>query len=178
MTAANSLVAQTVARGPDTPIPPSFDDGTSLFLFNLFLMTGAFFLGVMMAGKQAQRIWAQRHIDHPKDPVTLYRAIGFLAATALAIRCGSEALYLWSWNPADPVTVARAAMAKRWLDPIAIGCGMTWMLIMILGEPGIEHQLRKAPLPVDMWSRWPSLARALGVMIISFVAALAAVVLR
>ena len=29
------------------------------------------------------------------------------------------------------------------------------MALHILAEPMIEFQLRKAPLPVDMWSRWP-----------------------
>ena len=87
-------------------------------------------------------------------------------------------MFLWGWNPAAVITSARGSMAKRWIDPIAIGFGLMWMTIVILGEPGIEHQLRKAPLPVDMWSRWPVLVRAGAVIILSFVAALAAVCLR
>jgi hypothetical protein len=51
-------------------------------------------------------------------------------------------------------------------------------IIVVLGEPGIEHQLRKAPLPLDMWSRWPMLVRALGVAVLSPIMVLAAVVLR
>lgn len=178
MSAANSLAAEAVISGPTSLAPPSFNGEPSLFAFNLFLMTAMFFLGLMMTGKQANRIWAQRMWDHPLHPVTLYRTILMMAGVGVTLRCGAEALYLWAWNPGDPVQVARAAMAKRWLDPLSIGCIMIWMTIAILGEPGLEHQLRKAPLPVDMWSRWPALARALLVVIVSFVAAFAAVALR
>lgn len=178
MTAANSLAAQTVANAPPSIAPPSFNDGASLFLFNLFLMTAAMFLGAMLVARQVSRIWAQRRFDHPLDPVSLYRTITVLAGVGLTLRCGAEALYLWGWAPSDPATVARVLMAKRWVDPVAVVAGMTWMGIVMLGEPGIEHQLRKAPLPVDMWSRWPTLARALGIVILSFAAAASAVILR
>lgn len=176
--AAGSLAAQSASRTPEAIVPPSFDNGASLYLFNLFVMTATTFLGAMMVGKQASRIWGQRFHDHPLDPVTLYRAITLFAGIGITLRCGAEAMFLWGWNPADVVTFARVSMAKRWIDPIAVGCGLMWMAIAVLGEPGIEHQLRKAPLPVDMWSRWPVLVRALAVIILSFIAALAAVCLR
>lgn len=172
--AAGSIAAQTVQKVP-SELPPSFNGDASLFLPNLFLMTAMFFLGVMMVGKQASRIWLNRFYDHPLHPVSLYRAILTLAGLGLTLRCGVEAMLLWGWEPANPEQVARITMAKRWIDPISLGCGALWMSIAILGEPGIEHQLRKAPLPVDMWSRWPTLVRAGGVIAISFVAALAAV---
>ncbi|WP_242115530.1 hypothetical protein [Sphingomonas lacusdianchii] len=178
MSAENSLVAQTVANAPPSLAPPSFNDGASLFLFNLFLMTAAMFLGAMLVGRQLSRIWGQRRFDHPLHPVSLYRMITVLAGVGLTLRCGAEAMYLWGWAPNDPTTFARVAMAKRWIDPIAVAAGMTWMGIVMLGEPGVEHQLRKAPLPVDMWSRWPTLARAAGIIVLSFFAAGAAVILR
>ena len=158
--------------------PPSFNGDLSLYGFNLFLMTAMFFLGLMLAGRQASRIWAQRQWDHPLDPVTLYRLVTLLAAIAVMLRCGAEALLLWGWSPTDPELTKRVVMAKRWIDPAAVACGFVWMSIVMLGEPGIEHQLRKAPLPVDMWSRWPTLVRALGVLVLSMIMALAAVLLR
>lgn len=176
--AATSLAAKSIQTGPPSLIPRSFNDDASLFLFNLFGMTAMTFLAVMMAGKQLRRIWLQRFRDHPKDPVTIYRTILFFAGTGLFLRCGAEAMNLWGWNPDDPVTTARVLMAKRWIDPIALACGIIWMTLAILGEPGVEHQLRKAPLPVDMWSRWPALMRAVAVVVLSFAAALAAVCLR
>lgn len=178
MGAANSAAARIVEAAPASFAPPSFNQDPSLFIFNLFVMTAATFLGAMMVGKQAIRIWVQRYADHSTHPVTLYRMIGLLAGIGLTLRCGAAAMELWGWNPDDPVTTARVLMAKRWIDPIAVACGFGWMAIVILGEPGIEFQLRKAPLPVDMWSRWPVLARALAIIVLSFVAALAAVCLR
>lgn len=175
MNVANSMAAHIASI---TPMPPSFNGGDSLFLWNLFVMTAAMALGVMMFGKQARRIWAQRWIDHPLDPVTLYRTMLALFALAIAIRCGAEAVALWGWSPIDPVTAARVSMVKRWLDPVAVTFGLTAMAAAVLAEPGIESQLRKAPLPVDMWSRWPVLVRAAGVVVTCFIAALAAVVMR
>jgi len=188
--AANSLVAKSVVTGPVSEIPRGFNGDTTLFMFNLFAMTAAFFLGVMMVGKLARSIWLHRHVEHPKKPVQIYRAILLFAAAGFTLRCGSGAMVLWGWNPDDPITTARVVMAQRWLDPIALACGMIWMGLAILGEPGLEHQLRKPPLPgdddplrppvpkVDMWSRWPALVRAAAVVILSFAAALAAVCLR
>jgi hypothetical protein len=176
--AAASLTAQAIQSGPQSPMPRAFNNDATLFVFNLFVMTATTFLGAMMLGKQARRIWMQRFYDHPKHPVTIYRMILLLAATGITLRCGAGAMVLWGYNPDDPATTARVVMAQRWLDPIAAFCGMGWMALAILGEPGVEHQLRKAPLPVDMWSRWPALVRALAVVILSFTAALAAVCLR
>lgn len=175
--AANSLSAVVVERVP-SPAPPSFNNNPSLFFWNLLLMTSGFFLGLMMIGRQGSLIWRQRRYDHPLDPVSLYRIVTLLAGGALTLRCGAEALSLWGWNPTDPVTTARALMAKRIIDPLSLMLGFAWMSIVLLGEPGIEFQLRKAPLPVDMWSRWPVLARAVLVVILCFAAALVAVVFR
>jgi hypothetical protein len=58
--------------------PPSLADNPGLLAWNLFVMTAAFCLGLMMAGQQARRLWRTRDIDHPKDPVSIYRIIVFL----------------------------------------------------------------------------------------------------
>lgn len=67
---------------------------------------------------------------------------------------------------------------ERWLDPLSVGCGFIWMALHILAEPMLEHQLRKAPLPVDMWSRWPQLRRPGLILLVSLLMAAAAVGLR
>jgi hypothetical protein len=161
-----------------TAAPPSFAGDMTLYTFNLFIMTAMFFLSMMLAGRQAGRIWAQRDHDHILQPVSLYRLVTLFAALASTLRCGAEAMMLWGWNPADPIMTARVIMAKRWIDPVALLCGVTWMAIVMLGEPGVEHQLRKGPLAIDPWSRWPVLVRSMGVIALSLVAALAAVTLR
>lgn len=158
--------------------PPSLADNPGLLAWNLFVMTAATCLGVMMAGKQGRRIWAARATDHPTDPVSIYRIILFLAGCAVATRGGAEAVSLWSWSSGDAETIQRVAEAKRWLDPISVGCGFAWMTLHILAEPMIEFQLRKAPLPVDMWSRWPQLRRPVLVLAVSLLMAASAVWLR
>jgi hypothetical protein len=158
--------------------PPSLADNPALLAWNLFVMTAAACLGIMMAGKQARRIWAARSIDHPTDPVSLYRIIVFLAGCAIATRGGAEAISLWSWSSGDAATIEQIAEFKRWLDPVSVGCGFIWMTLHVLAEPMIEHQLRKAPLPVDMWSRWPQLRRPAYILIVSLLMAAAAVGLR
>lgn len=56
------------------------------------------------------------------------------------------------------------------------GCGTIWKGFAILGELGIEQQLRKEQLPTNMWQL--QLASAASVVTLSFVAELAAVCLR
>ncbi len=60
---------------------------------------------------------------------------------------------MWSWSSGDAGTIERIAEMKRWLDPLSVGCGFMWMALHILAQPMLEFQLRKALLPVDMWSR-------------------------
>lgn len=174
---ATSLAAQAIAAAPPSIGPASFNNNAGLFGLNLFLMTAGAMLGLMMAGKQARRIWIQRSIDHPLHPVSLYRTILMLAGTGIALRCGAEAMHLWSWSTHDPARIATAVMAKRWIDPLAMACGFAWMTIAILGEPGIEWQLRRAPLPSDLWSRWPALRKPALVVVYSLAMAAAAVLL-
>lgn len=176
-TATSNYIGQAL-KATTTIAPPSLADNPGLLAWNLFVMTAAACLGLMMAGKQARRIWAARSIDHPTDPVSLYRIIIFLAGCAVASRGGAEAVSLWSWSSGDAVTVQRVVEAKRWLDPLSVGCGFLWMTLHVLAEPMLEFQLRKAPLPVDMWSRWPQLRRPVYILIVSLLMAAAAVGLR
>lgn len=178
MTRRVSLLPTPLAAGRKPSAPPSFNNDPQLLLWNLFLMTAGFFLGLMLVGKQIGLIWGRRRYDHPLDPVSVYRAITLFAAMALTIRCGAEAVSLWGWNPEAPALTARALMAKRMVDPIALVFGFSWMALVVLGEPGLEYQLRKPTLPIDMWSRWPVLVRAMLVISLSFAAALVAVVFR
>jgi hypothetical protein len=176
-TATSNYIGQAM-RATSALAPPSLADNPGLLAWNLFVMTAAMCLGLMMAGKQARRLWAARNIDHPTDPVSVYRIIVFLAGCAVASRGGAEAISLWSWSSGDAGTIQRISELKRWLDPLSVACGFVWMALHILAEPMIEHQLRKAPLPVDMWSRWPELRRPCLVLVVSLLMATAAVGLR
>lgn len=177
VTATSNYIGEAI-RNATALAPPSLADNPALLAWNLFVMTAATCLGMMMAGKQARRIWNARSTDHPKDPVSVYRLIVFLAGCAIASRGGAEAVSLWSWSSGSADTVQRVHEIKRWLDPLSIGCGFVWMALHMLAEPMIEHQLRKAPLPVDMWSRWPQLRRPALVLLVSLLMAAAAVGLQ
>lgn len=176
-TATSNYIGQAM-RATSALAPPSLADNPGLLAWNLFVMTAAMCLGLMMAGKQARRLWAARAIDHPTDPVSIYRIMIFLAGCAVASRGGAETVSLWSWSSGDAGTIERVAELKRWLDPLSVGCGFMWMALHILAEPMLEFQLRKAPLPVDMWSRWPELRRPILVLVVSLLMATAAVGLR
>ncbi|KQN33629.1 hypothetical protein [Sphingomonas sp. Leaf38] len=176
-TATSNYIGEAM-RATSALAPPSLADNPGLLAWNLFVMTAAMCLGLMMAGKQARRIWAARSIDHPTDPVSVYRIIVLLAGCAVASRGAAEAVSLWSWSSGDADTIERVALLKRWLDPLSVGCGFLWMALHILAEPMLEFQLRKAPLPVDMWSRWPQLRRPIAILVVSLLMATAAVGLR
>lgn len=96
-TATSNYIGEAM-RATATLAPPSLADNPGLLAWNLFVMTAAFCLGLMMAGRQARRLWRTRDIDHPKDPVSIYRIIVFLAGCAIASRGGAEAVSLWSWS--------------------------------------------------------------------------------
>jgi hypothetical protein len=119
-------------------------------VFNLFLIIAAKFLGAMRLGKQCRRIELQRLFDYPKDPVTIYRMILLLAAAAMTLCCGAGALDLWGVEPGrsyyhrprhDGEALVRS---HRDLPQYVVD------RLVILGEPGGEHQLSKAPLRVHM----------------------------
>ena len=166
----NSAAVRMV-RAAGTALPTSFDDDGVLYGLNLFLMTAFMCLGLTMAGGMARAIWCNRRRDLPRHPVTVWRAAWLLAGAAAFLRCGSEAMNLWAWNPADPVTTARVLMAKRWVDPAALLFALGWMVLVILADAGMTEQLRKQPFPICMMARLPSLRRPLAIVLLSLVAA-------
>jgi hypothetical protein len=94
--------------------------------------------------------------------VSVYRTIIFLAGCAVAVLGRAEAITLWSWSSGDAATTQRILELKRWLDPLSVACLFLWKALHILEEP-----MRKTPLPVDKWSRWPQLRRPALLLIVS-----------
>ncbi len=177
VTVMNSAAAQMV-RDAGTALPTSFDNDGRLYGVNLFLMTAFMCLGIMMAGSMARAIWVNRHVDLPRHPVTIWRAAWLLAGAAAFLRCGTEAMNLWAWNPADPVTTAHVLMAKRWIDPVALLLASGWMGLVTLADAGMCLQLRKQPFPIPMWANLPSLRRPVAIVLLSLVAAVGVAVTR
>ena len=164
----------TVASG----MPTSFNGDGGLFGVNLFLMTAFMCLGAMMAGRMARAVWLNRETDRWSHPVTVWRVAWLLAGLAAFLRCGTEAMNLWAWNPADVRTTARVLMAKRWIDPIALLLAAGWMGLVLLSDAGMTAQLSRQPYPVPFWASVPSLKRPLAIMLVSLIAAVGVAVTR
>lgn len=171
-------MAARMVRAVGSTIPAGFNGDQQLFGLNLFLMSAFMCLGALMAGRMARVIWVYRRQDAPLHPVTVWRLAWFLAGAAAFLRCGSEAMNLWAWNPDDVRTTARVLMAKRWIDPAALLLAGCWMVLVILSDAGMTEQLTRRPYPVRLWASLPSLKRPAAIVLLSLVAAVGVTVTR
>ena len=168
--ASRSLAARMV-RDLGSRLPATFNGDLQLYGLNLFLMSAFMCLGLLMAARMARAVWVNRDRDHARAPVTVWRLAWLCAGTAAFLRCGTEAMTLWAWNPRDVVTTARVLMAKRWIDPASLAFAAGWMALVTLSDAGMTEQLRKQPFPIPMLANLPSLKRPLAIILLSLVAA-------
>lgn len=171
-------LAGLMVRAAGSSLPTSFNGDGELFALNLFLMTAFMCLGALMAGRMARAIWANRDHDGLLHPVTVWRVAWLLAGLAAFLRCGTEAMNLWAWNPEDVRTTARVLMAKRWIDPAALLLAAGWMTLVLLSDAGMTAQLTRQPYPLPFWASLPSLKLPLAIIILSLVAAIGVTVTR
>lgn len=175
---ASASLAARMVRAVGTGLPTSFNGDGELFGLNLFLMTAFMCLGALIAGRMARAVWVNRRSDAPLHPITVWRMAWFFAGAAAFLRCGTEAMNLWAWNPADIRTTARVLMAKRWIDPAALLLAAGWMVLVTLSDAGMTAQLTRQPYPVPFWASLPSLKRPLAIVLLSLVAAIGVTVTR
>ena len=176
--ANTSFAVRSIAEGPQTIAPPSFNGMGWLVAINMGVMTIAFLTGIMVVVKLAGDWIKHRSLDPWPSPASIHRLVGILFATGITIRCGAEALSLWGWDPRDPVASASYLTIKRFLDPIAVGFGLSGLLVYVCSEPGMIVQLRKVPFPIDMWLAWPMVRRMLCLGALTFIAAIGVVSTR
>ena len=175
---SSDYAVQSIANGPMTIAPPSFNGMGWLVVVNLAMMTIATLIGVMVIVKLAGDWWRHRRQDTWMSPAAIYRFLGVMFALGITLRCGAEALSLWGWNPQDPLATAMYLTAKRMVDPVAVTFGVTGLMVYILSEPGMIEQQRKEPFPVDMWLAWPMVKRMLWLGGLTFIAAVGVVSTR
>lgn len=175
---ATDSLAVHMVRAVGSKLPSSFNGDGELFGLNLFLMTAFMCLGALVAGRMARAIWVNRRQDALLHPVTVWRAAWLLAGAAAFLRCGTEAMNLWAWNPADARTTAHVLMAKRWIDPVALLLAAGWMVLVTLSDAGMAGQLTRRPYPVRLVASLPSLRRPLAIVLLSLVAAVGVTVTR
>ena len=172
-----SLAARMV-RDLGSRLPATFNGDGRLYGLNPFLMSAFSLLDALMVSRMARAIWRNRRLDRRRDPVTIWRLAWCCAGGAAFLRCGTEAMTLWAWNPHDVVTTARVLMAKRWVDPASLLFATGWMTLVTLADAGITEQLRRQPFPVPMLASLPSLKRPLAIVALSLVAAIGVAVTR
>ena len=172
----NSFAAQSVAQGPMTLAPPSFNGHGWLVALNLAEMTAATLIGLWMLIEVGGRLWRSRGRDGPL--VAIQRVIILLFSAAITLRCGAEAVSLWGWDPSDPIGTGWYIAAKRFVDPVAVLCGLAALALFVLSEGTTTAQLRRKPFPARLLARLPMLRRPLWIAALSFVAAIGVVSTR
>ena len=94
-------------------------------------------------------------------PVTVQRVRMLMSALAVALYIGPDAVVFMAWPDVQPQTRYLMALSNRVLDGVAV-----WLFVAgsVLGKYSartIDHQLRREPLPNDLWLAIPDLRRAL-----------------
>ncbi|SEM53357.1 hypothetical protein SAMN05192583_0538 [Sphingomonas gellani] len=173
-----SYAAQAVARGPKTLAPPSFDGQGWLVALNLGAMTAGCLIALMVVVTLGTDWFRYRKTDRRLSPAWVWRASIMLFATGIALRCGAEAVTLWGWDPREPEATAAFLTAKRFVDPVAVTCGLSGLFVSVLSLPGMLRQLRRQPFPLDLWQTWPIVQRMMWLAGASMLAAIAVVSLR
>jgi len=175
-----SLAAQAVANSTSPIAPAAFNGIEWLVALNVWAFTAACLIGAMTILTLLSDWWRHRERERPRQALLarIWRVIGLMFATGITLRCGAGALVLWGWNIDDPGRTGALLFIQRVVDPVAIAMGVTGMTLFVLTLPGMLHQLRRDPLPLNLWQAWPVVRRMLAVGVICFVAAVGVTVTR
>lgn len=174
-----SLAAKAVAESPSATAPAAFNGIEWLVVLNLFAQTAAFLVALMVLVTLVSDWWRHRTRDVPGiSPVRVWRLIGCLVASGIMLRSGAAALVLWGWDIEQPEKTGTFLFLQRLIDPVAISCGISALILFVLSLPGMLSQLRREPLPIDMWQAWPIVRRMLSVVTLCFIAAVGVTVTR
>lgn len=174
-----SLAAQAVAVSPTASAPAAFNGQEWLIAANLWAMTMGFLLAAIVIGTLVSDGYAHRHRDVPGlSPARLWRVMGLLFSTGIMLRCGAEALTLWGWDLSQPAKTGSFLFIKRLIDPVAVACGVSGLVVFVMSLPGILHQLRREPIPLDIWQTWPIVRRMLCLALLAGIAAVGVTVTR
>ena len=174
----SSLAAQAVAKGPMTAAPPSFDGHGWLVVLNLAASTFACVVAIMFAVDAVRAIRRNWGSDRRNHPVSIWRYAGLCFALGIAITRGASATVLWNWDPLNPAGTGWFLTLQRFLDPLAMAFGITGLGILYLTARGMVPQLRRRPLPIQLWASLPMLKRPAGIALLSLIAALGVVSTR
>lgn len=173
-----SFAAQAVAKGPMTAAPPSFDGHGWLVVLNLAAATFATVIAIMFAVDAIRAIHRNWGKDLRNHPVTIWRWAGLCFAMGIAITRGASAMALWNWDPRNPTGTGWFLTLQRFLDLPAMCFGVAGLGILYLTSRGMVPQLRRRPLPIQLWASLPMLRRPAGIALLSLIAAIGVVSTR
>lgn len=174
----SSFAAQAVAGGPMTAAPPSFDGHGWLVVLNLAAATFATVIAIMFVVDAVRGIVRNWGKDLRNHPVTIWRWAGLCFALGIAITRGGSAMALWNWDPRNPTGTGWFLTLQRFLDLPAMCFGVAGLGILYLTSRGMVPQLRRRPLPIQLWASLPMLRRPAGIALLSLIAAIGMVSTR
>lgn len=154
----------------NSDFPPGFEGHPLLYLVTLFSMMLTVLLGLEWLWRVC---WAFFERPFPvKHPSTVLRLIFMLVLIGMLCRIGPDALLLMRW----PVLSVHGRMEIQRLDAIMDSTSFVWMslawLVGRLGDPFLQIQLEKKPIPVHLWPTMRQLRRpayiGMGVFAIAF----------
>lgn len=174
-----SLATQAVAESPSAFAPAAFNGIEWLVALNIWSQTAAALIAAMALVTIITDGRKHRDRDVPgASPARLWRWIGALFSISIMVHCGAAAVVLWGWDIERPEQTGSFLFFQRLVDPVAIVCGVAALMLFVLSLPGMLHQLRRKPLPIDVWQAWPIVRRMLAVTLVFFVAAVGVTVTR
>ena len=139
--------------------PASVQANPTILMLSIFGLLG----GTMLALETLWRV-AQRAKDEPhpfRHPVTADRLMDGLRALALLLFIGPDAVLFMAWPDVAPNTRHLLSLTNRICDFLAVApLAAAWML-GIYGQPTVDYQLRREPIPLHLWLTWQQLRRSL-----------------
>jgi hypothetical protein len=139
--------------------PPGFTGHPLLYLLTLFSMM----LTVLLALEWLWRIgWALVERPRPlKHPSTVLRMVFVFLLVGLLFRIGPDAWLLMRWAQTTPAGRLQLEHFDSMLDTTSfVWMSLAWLAAR-LGDPFVQFQLEKRPIPVHLWPTAQQLRRPL-----------------
>lgn len=151
-------------------MPPAFVGHEPLYMLTVFSLL----LVVLLALEWQWRLaWSFFERPAPlKSPTTVLRVVFVLLLTGLLVAKGPDLWLYMRWPVLNDAGRLGLEQLDARMDASAfIFLSLAWLLAR-LGDPMLQHQLEKQPLPIHLWPTWEQMKRPLkigcGVFVIAF----------
>jgi hypothetical protein len=152
------------------PYPPAFDGSQAFYMFGLF---GLMWVSLLALEWTWRVIWS--FVERPlplRHPVTAARCVILLMLATSLMRGGPDTILYMRWPEMSPGARAAWAQINVAFDGWAfVPFTMAWLLDR-LAIAVIIFQLKREPLPTDLWPTWSTLRQpakiGFGVFVLAF----------